>query len=103
MIQQQLLLTMHRRQRGVGGGGGDAGDVNAAVQNSSWTSKSTRRFVLLHRLRLKIVWWLPFLLLLLQQLLQTALNALYSHYEGEFDRWKRAGIGVPPMRFSSTA
>ena len=69
-IQQQLLLTMHRRQRGVGGGGGDAGDVDAVVQNSSWTSKSTRRFVLLHRLRLKIVWWLPFLLLLLQQLLQ---------------------------------
>jgi hypothetical protein len=68
-IQQQLLLTMHRRQRGVGGGGEDAGDVDAVVQNSLWTSQSTRRFVLLHRLRLKIVWWLPFLLLLPQQLL----------------------------------
>ena len=29
--------------------------------------------------------------------LQTALNALYSHYEGEFERWQRAGIGVPPV------
>jgi len=29
--------------------------------------------------------------------LKTALNALYSHYEGEFDRWQRAGIGVPPV------
>ena len=29
--------------------------------------------------------------------LQTALNALYSHYEGEFERWERAGIGVPPV------
>lgn len=30
-------------------------------------------------------------------MLQTALNALYSHYEGEFERWRRAGIGVPPV------
>ncbi len=29
--------------------------------------------------------------------LQTALNALYSHYEGEFERWRRAGIAVPPV------
>ena len=29
--------------------------------------------------------------------LRTALNALYSHYEGEFERWRRAGIGVPPV------
>ena len=29
--------------------------------------------------------------------LKTALNALYSHYEGEFERWQRAGIGVPPV------
>ncbi len=29
--------------------------------------------------------------------LQTALYALYSHYEGEFDDWKRAGIAVPPV------
>lgn len=29
--------------------------------------------------------------------LKTALNALYSHYEGEFERWRRAGIGVPPV------
>ncbi|MDE8345735.1 MAG: restriction endonuclease, partial [Acidocella sp.] len=29
--------------------------------------------------------------------LKTALNALYSHYEGEFDRWQRAGIEVPPV------
>ena len=29
--------------------------------------------------------------------LKTALNALYSHYEGEFERWERAGIGVPPV------
>ncbi|XHO84307.1 DEAD/DEAH box helicase family protein (plasmid) [Azospirillum sp. A29] len=33
----------------------------------------------------------------LPQKLQTALNALYSHYEGEFERWRRAGIGVPPV------
>jgi type III restriction enzyme len=30
-------------------------------------------------------------------MLRTALNALYSHYEGEFERWQRAGIGVPPV------
>jgi type III restriction enzyme len=29
--------------------------------------------------------------------LKTALNALYSHYEGEFERWHRAGIEVPPV------
>ncbi len=29
--------------------------------------------------------------------LKTALNALYSHYEGEFERWQRAGIEVPPV------
>jgi type III restriction enzyme len=29
--------------------------------------------------------------------LQTALYALYSHYEGEFEEWKRAGIAVPPV------
>nr|WP_208636338.1 hypothetical protein [Mesorhizobium helmanticense] len=29
--------------------------------------------------------------------LRTALSALYSHYEGEFDRWKREGIEVPPV------
>ncbi|ABS69909.1 type III restriction protein res subunit [Xanthobacter versatilis] len=29
--------------------------------------------------------------------LLTALTALYSHYEGEFKRWERAGIGVPPV------
>ena len=29
--------------------------------------------------------------------LQTALNALYSHYEGEFERWARAGIKSPPV------
>ncbi|TWB23457.1 type III restriction enzyme [Nitrospirillum amazonense] len=29
--------------------------------------------------------------------LKTALNALYSHYEGEFERWQRAGITVPPV------
>lgn len=33
----------------------------------------------------------------LPNMLQTALNALYSHYEGEFERWQRAGIGVPPV------
>jgi len=33
----------------------------------------------------------------LPNLLKTALNALYSHYEGEFERWERAGIGVPPV------
>ncbi|MDQ2079050.1 DEAD/DEAH box helicase family protein [Xanthobacteraceae bacterium Astr-EGSB] len=29
--------------------------------------------------------------------LQTALNALYSHYETEHEDWKRAGIAVPPV------
>ncbi|MEA2831589.1 MAG: type restriction enzyme, partial [Bradyrhizobium sp.] len=29
--------------------------------------------------------------------LKTALNALYSHYEGEFERWRSAGIEVPPV------
>lgn len=29
--------------------------------------------------------------------LRTALTALYSHYEGEFERWKREGIEVPPV------
>jgi type III restriction enzyme len=29
--------------------------------------------------------------------LQTALYSLYSHYEQEFDEWKRAGIAVPPV------
>src|SRR5262249_1704841 len=29
--------------------------------------------------------------------LQTALYALYSHYEEEFEEWKRAGIAVPPV------
>ena len=33
----------------------------------------------------------------LPDLLQTALYALYSHYQGEFDRWERQGIGVPPV------
>ncbi|HZF95707.1 MAG TPA: DEAD/DEAH box helicase family protein [Allosphingosinicella sp.] len=33
----------------------------------------------------------------LPELLQTALYALYSHYQGEFERWERAGIGVPPV------
>lgn len=33
----------------------------------------------------------------LNPLLQTALNSLYSHYAGEFERWQRAGIGVPPV------
>jgi type III restriction enzyme len=33
----------------------------------------------------------------LPQLLQTALFALYSHYKGEFERWDKAGIGVPPV------
>lgn len=33
----------------------------------------------------------------LPPMLQTALNALYSHYEGEFKRWQQAGIGVPPV------
>lgn len=29
--------------------------------------------------------------------LKTALHALYSHYEGEHERWRRAGIAVPPV------
>lgn len=29
--------------------------------------------------------------------LQTALYALYSHYEKEYEAWERAGIGVPPV------
>jgi type III restriction enzyme len=29
--------------------------------------------------------------------LQTALHALYTHYEEEFEDWKRAGIPVPPV------
>jgi type III restriction enzyme len=33
----------------------------------------------------------------LNPLLLTALNSLYSHYQGEFERWQRAGIGVPPV------
>jgi type III restriction enzyme len=33
----------------------------------------------------------------LPELLQTALYALYSHYQGEFERWHKAGIGVPPV------
>ncbi len=33
----------------------------------------------------------------LKPLLLTALNSLYSHYAGEFERWQKAGIGVPPV------
>ncbi|WP_024279513.1 DEAD/DEAH box helicase family protein [Xanthobacter sp. 126] len=33
----------------------------------------------------------------LPNLLKTALNALYSHYESVFAAWERAGIGVPPV------
>jgi type III restriction enzyme len=33
----------------------------------------------------------------LPNMLKTALSALYSHYEGEFERWQRAGIAVPPV------
>lgn len=33
----------------------------------------------------------------LNPLLLTALNSLYSHYQGEFERWQKAGIGVPPV------
>lgn len=29
--------------------------------------------------------------------LQTALYSLYSHYEKEFEAWRQAGIGVPPV------
>ena len=30
-------------------------------------------------------------------MLQTALYALYSHYEEEYEEWQRAGIKVPPV------
>ncbi|MCX5513007.1 restriction endonuclease [Kaistia algarum] len=33
----------------------------------------------------------------LPPMLRTALTTLYSHYEGEFDRWERASIAVPPV------
>lgn len=33
----------------------------------------------------------------LNPLLLTALNSLYSHYAGEFERWRKVGIGVPPV------
>ena len=33
----------------------------------------------------------------LPNMLRTALNALYSHYEGEFERWQRARIRVAPV------
>jgi type III restriction enzyme len=33
----------------------------------------------------------------LPNMLRTALAALYSHYEGEFERWQREGIGIPPV------
>jgi type III restriction enzyme len=33
----------------------------------------------------------------LPNMLRTALSALYSHYEGEFERWERAGKEVPPV------
>ena len=33
----------------------------------------------------------------LNPMLLTALNSLYSHYAGEFERWQKAGIGVPPV------
>jgi type III restriction enzyme len=33
----------------------------------------------------------------LNPLLLTALNSLYSHYAQEFERWQRAGIGIPPV------
>ena len=29
-------------------------------------------------------------------LLQTAINALYGHYERTFDLWREAGVGIPP-------
>ncbi|MGR3715308.1 MAG: BPTD_3080 family restriction endonuclease [Thermohalobaculum sp.] len=35
--------------------------------------------------------------LALPNALQTALYALYGHYEKTFDEWDRAGIGVPPV------
>ena len=33
----------------------------------------------------------------LPPMLRTGLTTLYSHYAGEFERWERAGIGVPPV------
>ncbi|MGH7121866.1 MAG: BPTD_3080 family restriction endonuclease, partial [Acetobacteraceae bacterium] len=33
----------------------------------------------------------------LPAMLRTALSTLYSHYVGEFERWQRAGISVPPV------
>jgi hypothetical protein len=30
-------------------------------------------------------------------MLRTGLTTLYSHYAGEFERWERAGIDVPPV------
>jgi type III restriction enzyme len=33
----------------------------------------------------------------LPPMLITALTTLYSHYAGEFERWERADIGVPPV------
>ena len=33
----------------------------------------------------------------LPPMLRTGLTTLYSHYTGEFERWERAGIGVPPV------
>jgi type III restriction enzyme len=33
----------------------------------------------------------------LPPMLRSALTTLYSHYAGEFERWERAGIGVPPV------
>ncbi len=35
--------------------------------------------------------------LALPEKLQTALHALYKHYEGTFEAWKKAGIEVPPV------
>ena len=35
--------------------------------------------------------------LLLPPKLQTALYALYGHYEKTYDEWDRAGIDVPPV------
>jgi type III restriction enzyme len=35
--------------------------------------------------------------LLVPSELQTALYALYSHYEQEFEEWRRAGVSVPPV------
>lgn len=33
----------------------------------------------------------------LPNMLKTAPSALYSHYEGEFECWECASIGVPPV------